>query len=154
MHVRWLDGGEMRARLALQAPRPAAAATRGITLLELVIAIFVLSIGTIAAFRTIDYAGHAIGGEASRLFAYQVALNRAEELRLVGAIAGRNLPRQVDYGPYRWDISAQEEKTAANLVEITLVVRAKDQPGALLVVYVRPEASTTASSTANTGDSK
>ncbi len=108
----------------------------GITLLELVIAVFVLAIGTIAALRSIDFAQRNIGDEAARLFATQVALNRAEELRLFGARDGRDLPQSVAYGPYDWQVSVDEKETRAGFVEATVTARAKGQPGARYVVII------------------
>jgi general secretion pathway protein I len=108
----------------------------GITLLELVIAVFVLAIGTIAALRSIDHAQRNIGGEAARLFAAQVALNRAEELRLMGARAGRGLPQSVEYGPYSWQVLVEEKETRAGFVEATITARTTGQPGARYVVIV------------------
>ncbi|WP_297774248.1 type II secretion system protein [uncultured Roseovarius sp.] len=113
--------------------------TRGITLLELVIAVFVLSIGTIAALRSADHAGRALGGEAARVMALQVALNRAEEYRLLGARAATTLPRSVAFGPYQWQLDISEEITRAGLTEASITTRAPDQPGARLVVIARTE---------------
>ncbi|PIE15618.1 MAG: hypothetical protein CSA68_06240 [Rhodobacterales bacterium] len=112
---------------------------RGITLLELVIAILVLSIGTVSAFRVIDHAQRNIGGETARLFAYQVAQNRAEMLRLTGAKNGRSLPKQVTYGPYDWQVDSSEARTAIGLIEIGIKVHSPGQPGAFLVTYVTAE---------------
>ncbi len=108
----------------------------GVTLLELVIAVFVLAIGTIAALRAVDHAQHNIGGEAARLFAAEVALNRAEELRLMGARDGRGLPQSVEYGPYHWQVEVGEKQTRAGFVEATITARAEGQPGARYVVIV------------------
>lgn len=118
----------------------ARAATAGITLLELVIAILVLSIGTIAAFRGMDQARRVIGDEPARLFAHQVALNRAEALQLTGATLGRNLPETADYGPVTWTVTVTEARTLAGFVEETITVSAPGLPGARLVAYVPPEA--------------
>ncbi len=116
-------------------------AESGITLLELVIAVFVLAVGTIAALRAVDHAQRNIGGEAARLFAAQVALNRAEELRLMGALDGRALPQSVEYGPYNWRIQVEEKETRAGFVEATVTARAEGQPGARYVVIVNKDIS-------------
>ena len=64
---------------------------RGLTLLELVIAVFILSLGSLAAIRATDQSRLAIGGEPSRIMAMIVARNRVQELQLYGASgAGRN----------------------------------------------------------------
>ncbi len=109
----------------------------GVTLLELVIAVFVLAIGTIAAMRAVGHAERNIGSEAARVFAAEVALNRAEELRLWGARDGRSLPQSVEYGPYHWQISVDEKETRAGFIEATVTARAEGQPGGRYVVIVR-----------------
>ncbi|KJS40517.1 MAG: hypothetical protein VR71_22825 [Roseovarius sp. BRH_c41] len=113
--------------------------SRGVTLLELVIAVFVLSIGTIAALRSADQAGRALGGEAARVMALQVALNRAEEYRLLGARQAKTLPRSVTFGPYQWQLEITEAVTRAGFTEATILTRAPEQPGARLVVIAQTE---------------
>ncbi|SHL20216.1 general secretion pathway protein I [Roseovarius marisflavi] len=113
--------------------------TRGVTLLELVIAVFVLSIGTIAALRSADQAGRVLGGEAARVMAMQVALNRAEELRLLGAVGARSLSNRVVYGPYNWQVAVSEEATRAGFTEATITARSPDQPGGRVVVIAPTE---------------
>ena len=111
----------------------------GLGLLELVIAILVLSLGTMAALTAFGEARRGVGGEAARLLAMTVAHNRAEELALVGAAAGRTLPRQVTMGPHVWQVDVEEDVTQGGLVEATIRVSAPNQPGAVLVAYVRDE---------------
>ncbi|SLN47002.1 hypothetical protein ROG8370_02039 [Roseovarius gaetbuli] len=113
--------------------------TRGVTLLELVVAVFVLSIGTIAALRSADQAGRVLGGEAARVMAMQVALNRAEELRLLGAIGARSLSNRVVYGPYTWQVAVSEKATRAGFTEATITARSPDQPGGRVVVIAPTE---------------
>lgn len=109
---------------------------RGITLLELVVAILVLSIGTIAAMRSLDQSGRVLGQETSRILAREVAANRAAELSVTGAAAGRDLPREVEMGGATWRVETAEAKTRAGLVEVTITVSAPDRPGALLTSFV------------------
>ncbi len=109
---------------------------RGITLIELVIAIFVLSVGSFAAFRTVDQSRRAIGGESARFLAQNVAVNRAEEFRALGLIRGRGLPDRVRQGPYDWSVIAREKPVSGGLVELTINVSTADAPGAVLVAYV------------------
>ncbi len=108
---------------------------RGITLLELVIAIVVLSVGTLAVMRTLDQSRRQIGEASARLLALSVAQNRAEELGVIGMLRGRNLPMQVQQGPYLWSISQIGKKTEAGLYEVSITVSAPDLPGAMLVSY-------------------
>lgn len=110
----------------------------GVTLLELVIAIFVLSMGTVAAFRAIDQARHVVGGEAERLHAREVALNHAEELRLFGT--GETLPVRARQGGREWELSTTRATTAAGFTEVTITASADDSAGARVVVWLPPEA--------------
>ena len=108
----------------------------GISLIEMVIAVLILSIGIIAGFRSLGQSQRVIGEELPRLLAQTVALNRAEELKLVGAEAGRALPGSVTMGPVDWAVVVDEAPTQGGFVEATVRVSAEGQPGAILVAYV------------------
>ena len=112
--------------------------SRGVSLIELVVAVLVLSMATVAAFQTMDVSRRAIGGEGPRILALQVAANRAEEAKLYGAVAARALPDTVPFGSFEWTITTDEAATEVGLVEMTIAVAAPGQPGAVLVVYVPP----------------
>ncbi len=112
---------------------------RGITLLELMIAILVLSIGTLATFRTLDQSRREIGGEIQRNLAQSVAANRAQEIRIFGLARALNLPTTVRQGPFDWTIETERKRTDSGLFEVTLLVRSPDGPGARLVLYARAE---------------
>lgn len=108
--------------------------TRGITLVELAVAILVLTIGTIAALQATNQSQRAIGGETPRLLARIAARNHAEQLQLLGPRA--TLPGQVTLGPYEFALSVQSETTAAGLVQSTITARSNTGEGAQLVVYL------------------
>lgn len=108
----------------------------GISLIEMVIAVLVLSIGIVAGYQSLGQSRLAIGGELPRLMARTAALNRAEELRLLGMAAGRGLPQVVRQGPYQWRIAVDETATEGGFVEATVRADAPDLPGAVFVVYV------------------
>lgn len=110
--------------------------TRGMTLLELVIAVAVLAIGTLAALRATDQSRLALAGAEARLLAQVVAQNRAEELRLMGAAAGRTLPAQVEMGGRAFTLEIAYESTAAGLTEARIVARAASGEGAVLVAVL------------------
>lgn len=128
----------VRMRQRGPAPRPA---PRGMTLVELVLAITILSIGMIAAWRSYEQAQRGIGGQVPRVLAQQVALNRAAELRLTGLPAGRALPGEVRMGQIVWQVSLSEAQTRAGAVQTEITVTAPGQPGARLTSFV-PQAST------------
>lgn len=121
----------MRAPLSTSRPAP-----RGMTLVELVLAIAILSIALIAASRSYEQAQRGIGGQVGRVLAQQVALNRAAELQLSGLAAGRALPATNRMGPFTWQIALAEAETRAGLVEVTITVTASGQPGARLLTYL------------------
>lgn len=107
----------------------------GITLIELVIAILVISIGTLSVLRTLDQSRLELGGANARYLAQTVAANRAEELRAFGATVADALPATVQQGPYTWTIETSSKRTEAGLFEMDLVVSSPGQPGARLVTY-------------------
>jgi len=112
---------------------------RGVTLLELVIAILVLSLGTVAAFRAIDQARHTAGDGAGRFLALQVALNRAEELRVADRDEAARLPERVDLGGHAWALRVSRVATAAGFTEATVTVSSDGLPGAQVVAILPGE---------------
>lgn len=111
---------------------------RGFTLIELAVAVAILAIGTMAAYRSFDQAQRGIGGQLGRALAAEVALNRAAELRLGGMAAGRSLPDRVTEGGTGFRVAVDEAATEGGLVEATIRVTAEGGPGARLVVTVAP----------------
>jgi len=112
---------------------------RGITLIEVTVAILVLAIGTVAAFRSFDAATLQIGGAPERLFAGQVALNRAAEYQALGYEAARGLPDNVNFGNREWRLEIDEAETQAGYIELRIRVHGDAGPGALLVTFVSPD---------------
>jgi general secretion pathway protein I len=110
--------------------------SHGVSLLELVIAVMILSIGTIGVMRSLDVSQRQIGETAPRILAHSVAVNRAEELRAIGWALGRGLPPIVQQGPFNWAIEMQSQNASGGLYEVTVVVSTPDGPGASLVTYV------------------
>ncbi|MFZ7091507.1 type IV pilus modification PilV family protein [Primorskyibacter sp. 2E233] len=110
-------------------------ATRGMTLIELAIAIFVLTIGSIAALRAADQSARVVGGEMPRLLARIAARNRAEELKMQAPNTS-GLKPQVTLGGQVFTLSTVSETTAAGLAQTTITARAESGEGAQLVVYL------------------
>lgn len=113
-------------------------ATRGLTLLELVVAVMVLSLGSLAALRATDQSRVSIGGMQTRVLAQIVARNRVQELQLYGALAAGSLPTQVEMGGRSFEVNVATQSTAGGLVEAVITVRGADGPGAYMVAYVTP----------------
>lgn len=113
-------------------------ATLGLTLLELIIAVMVLAMGSVAALRATDQSRVAIGGMPSRMVAQIVARNRVQELQLYGALGARSLPSEVEMAGRRFQISVRTAATTSRLTEAAITVRGPDGSGAYLVAYVTP----------------
>lgn len=112
---------------------------RGVTLIELAVAVVILSLGSLMAMRSLDQARRTLGGQVDRILAQEVALNRAAELRLQGLEAGRDLPARVRQGRTDWQISLQETTTAGGRVAATIRVSAPGLAGAVVVVHLAGE---------------
>mgnify|MGYP002631504328 CR=1 FL=1 len=111
----------------------------GISLIEMVVAVLILSIGVIAGFKSLNQSRLVIGGELPRILAHNVALNRAAEWQMQGAAMARGLPGTVESGGIAWQIEVTSEPTLGGFVEARVKVSAEDQPGAIYVVYAPPE---------------
>lgn len=109
---------------------------RGLTLLELVVAVAILAIGSMATLRAADQSRVGLGSTTPRLLAQVVAQNRAEELRLLGA--GAALPGTVRMGPYDFVLTVQSEATAGGLIRAEITATSDQGPGAVTVAYVLP----------------
>jgi general secretion pathway protein I len=108
------------------------------TLLELVVAVLVLAIGSLGALKAMDQSRRALGGAVPRLLAQVVAQNRAEELRLMGLSRGRSLPAQVQIGAHQVVVSLHSEATASGMIRVEITARIDAAPGAYLVTYLSP----------------
>jgi general secretion pathway protein I len=106
--------------------------------LELVVAVLVLSLGSLAAVRAADQSRLSIGGMQTRVLAQIVARNRVQEMQLFGATASASLPAQVQMGGRSFVVEVARTPTAGGLTRAEITVRGEDGPGAFLVAYVLP----------------
>lgn len=107
---------------------------RGLTLIELAVAILVLSIGAIAATRAGDGGIRALGGAMPRLLTAIAAENRAEELRAFGA--GAQLPDMVTMGGRDIALEVTREATAGGLILARIAARAEGGEGTILTAFL------------------
>lgn len=112
--------------------------SRGLTLLELVVAVLVLAIGSLAALQAVDQSRRAIGGAMPRMLAQLVAQNRAEALRLAGVPSGLSLPGQVQMGPYQYQVTVTTKITASGIIEAEIRAQSNAGPGAVLITFLAP----------------
>ncbi|WP_299297318.1 type II secretion system protein [uncultured Tateyamaria sp.] len=107
---------------------------RGLTLLELAVAVLVLAMGSMAALRATDQARVAIGGAEDRTLAQLAVRNRAAELRLPpGSVP---LSAEVDVAGRVITLDTASVPTAAGLTRITITGRAPSGAAAQMVIYV------------------
>lgn len=111
-------------------------AARGLSLLELVVAIAVLAIGTISVIRSTGQARHALEGSVPRVLAQVLAENRAEALLLPGA---GGLPGHEQIGTHGFAINLDTRATGSGLLEGRITVTSDAGPGAVLVTILRGE---------------
>lgn len=110
-------------------------ATRGITLIELIVAIALLALGTLTAFATLDQAQLGVGGEDSRMLARVVAENRIEALtlRALGGQPPDSLPDVVEMGGQQFALEVIQQRTAGGLVQLQVQARPMAGGGGVLL---------------------
>lgn len=105
---------------------------RGLTLLELAVAVLVLSVGTMAALGAADQSRLAIGQAEARLLARIAAQNRVEELHLPGVV----LAPEVDMGRQRITLSTHSIATEGGLTQVTVSAQSAAGPGAVAISWL------------------
>ena len=108
----------------------------GVSTLEVLIAIAVISISALASYSALAQSAQHAHDLEIRFYALEVARNRAEEIKLLGVSGARALPETETMGPVTWAISLKEAETAVGLIEVEIKVQAEDQPGARLVTFM------------------
>lgn len=113
--------------------------TRGITLVEVMIAVMILSIGTVAALQAFDAARLQIGSAPERIFAQHVALNRIAAYRAQDRETARALPDTVTFAGRDWTLEATETDTRGGYVELRIRAYRPGGAGTTLVAFLAPE---------------
>ena len=107
---------------------------RGFSLVEVLVAIAILSIATLGLFTVFDQSGKALAGSRDRLLAEVIARNRAEELRL----GLRGLPESVTAAGQVFAIETDRRATSGGFEEQRVRVVAPGGAAAVLTVYTAP----------------
>lgn len=110
---------------------------RGLSLLELVVAIAILSIGTISVIQATGQARHALSGSIPRILAQVVAENSAEALQLPGA---DGLMAYQTIGAYGFRVDLETKATRSGLLEGRISVKSDSGPGVVLVTILPQDA--------------
>ncbi len=109
----------------------------GVSLVELVVAVLILSIAVIGLFRVFDQAAASVASNRDRQIAGLVARNVAEGIRL-----GIEIPVRTRFGGQEWQIEAAPRRTSGGFDELIIrVAPAAGGPGAVLTTYRAPDAS-------------
>lgn len=104
----------------------------GVSLLELLVAVALLSIAVVGLFRVFDAGVSGAAGDRDRLLSGLIARNRAEEL----ALGMRGLPGRVTLTGRQWLIETDTRRTSGGFDEVVLIVRpAEGGAGSRLVTY-------------------
>lgn len=110
---------------------------KGLTLVELAVAVLVLSLGTIAAVRTMDHSGTSLTGQHTRFLAQIAARNQIERLRAGTEGRGGTSAHTATVGGVDFNVTTDRESTAGGLRKLT-VRAAHPDGGAVLTAFQGP----------------
>jgi general secretion pathway protein I len=108
---------------------------RGVTLVEVLVAVVILGIGLTAAMRTGTASTRTLEGARTRTFAHWAAVNRAEELRIQGDAAGQG-PTEARLGGQRFRVTETREPGPFGLIRVEIRAAGPDGPGARFVTWI------------------
>lgn len=112
------------------------ASERGLTLLELVVAILILSIATVGTYRVMGWTGGQLAAERQRLLARVAAVNHAKLMRLSSVTEAPPPPSRSEIGGVSYVLETTYETTAGGLSQVTITARSVNGAGARLVAYL------------------
>ncbi len=96
---------------------------RGITLIEVLVALVVLSVALIGTFRFLSYQAASVSSFEDRLMAHFVAQNRLAEIELMGADAP-GLGDEVMMGAIGWSVESNRNTDGTVSVRVSAPGRA------------------------------
>lgn len=107
----------------------------GVSLIELTVAVLILSLAAVGMFRTLDQGVLVAGSAEDRFLATLVARNHAEALQLPGTTPSRT----VSLGGRDWEITRDQRETRAGFIEVDLLVTSRQtESGARLRTIMAP----------------
>lgn len=109
-------------------------ADAGVSLIELLVAVLVLSIAVVGLFRVFGAGASAAGSEVERHLASIIARNRAEEV----ALGLQDLPETVSMAGREWAVETETQVTSGGFDAVQLTVRpSAGGPAVRIVTYAR-----------------
>ena len=109
---------------------------RGITLIEVLVAVAVLGIVLIGILRALDRQTHNTAALAERMFAHWAALNLMEEMRLDALAQPRRMRATTQLGGIEWTVTVRREPALDGLTRLTVVSTAEGRAGAVLIGFL------------------
>lgn len=106
----------------------------GFSLVELLVAVLVLSIAVVAGYRVLGAAVGSTQAADDRLIAMLVARNEAELISM--SVEDETT---TDVGGRRWLVEVKEQDTVGGFVQIEIFVRPADQSAGSRLVTYRPQ---------------
>ena len=112
---------------------------RGITLVEVLVAVTVLAIALIGTLRALESQTRNTSALAARMFAHWTALNAIEAARLQDVEAGHQSRETTKLGGVVWTVTVRREPASDGLIRLTATSTAAGHPGAVLVGFLPAE---------------
>ena len=109
---------------------------RGVSLVEVIVAVAVLAIALIAIFRALDGQTRSTAALAERMFAHWAALNALEEARLEGPPEVDEGERTVEVGGIAWRVMIHRESAPQGMIRLKVAATAAGHAGAVLVGFL------------------
>lgn len=119
--------------------RARSVSARGVTLVEVLVAVAVLSIALTGIFRALDAQTLNTAGMTERSLAHWAALNAIEEARFAGPPAEAETIDQVRMGPIDWRVALIREEGPFGLIRLEARAGAEGRAGAVVTGFLTPD---------------